>query len=543
MAMERDGINHGLDDGSQYDGSEYGGDDSSSAGGGGGGGIAAGIGSGPKVKILGGAGKGGKPGGFKGKGKFAQQQQAELLRAQQEQLARVFDRQPPHAIEAEMALLGSMLVDWRVCGEVLEVIRNGEDFYKPAHGVLYELIVELYDQEQSVDVVQVVSRLESRGVLHEVGSVDYIADLADSVPSAAAAGHYARIVREKATLRRLIDTAGRMLVDAFTSDEKPADLMDRAMRDVFELSQTGRANEASLLNDLLQQAYDDLQARAGEGQGIRGLSTGFTELDEMLSGLGAGDLLIVAARPSMGKTAFALNIAENIAADQGKGIAVFSLEMSKMQLSLRLLCSRSGVDSHRLRKNMLRPEDFQRLAHSVGELADAPLYIDDTPGLTLLQLRAKARRMVSQNDVKCLIVDYLQLMSAPGAESRQQEVSVISRSIKALARELSVPIICLSQLNRAAEQREGHKPRMSDLRESGSIEQDADVIMMLHRESYYNRHDPNWEMENPEKANLAEVIIAKQRNGPAGVVPLVFDGKTTRFRDAARGQYDHLIEE
>jgi len=451
------------------------------------------------------------------------------------EMGALFDKLPPHALEAEMALLGSMLHDWRICGEVLEIVRTGSDFYKQSHGVIYELLIELYDKHQSADIVQLTERLKDKHLLDEVGNVDYLAELAESVPSAAAASHYARLVRDKAVLRNLISATGEILYDCYQSDEPVPDLLDKAMRNVFDIAQKGSKDDTAAINDLLQDVYEQLQARSESNEAITGIPTGFFELDEMLSGLQRGDLLILAARPSMGKTAFALNIAEHVAADEKKPVAVFSLEMGKHQLAQRLLCSRSGVDSHLLRRNMLSPEHFGRLAMTVGELAEAPIYIDDTPGLTLLQLRAKARRMVSQWDIACIVVDYLQLMSAPGSDSRQQEVSNISRGIKALARELNVPVICLSQLNRAAEQREGHRPRMSDLRESGSIEQDADVIMMLHRESYYHRNDPNWERENPDRVNLAEVIIAKQRNGPAGVVPLIFDGGTTRFRNAARG--------
>jgi replicative DNA helicase len=284
---------------------------------------------------------------------------------------------------------------------------------------------------------------------------------------------------------------------------------------------------------------------AGSGRTITGLSSGFFDLDEMTSGLQAGELLIVAARPSMGKTAFALNLAEQVAfggqphAPGGAQTPVgfFSMEMSRQSVTQRVLCAHSGVDSHKMRKNLLGKEDFSRLAQSCGQLAEAPIFIDDTPGLTVMLLRAKARRMVQQHRIRCLFIDYLQLMTAPSAakESRQAEVSAISRGIKALARELEIPIVCLSQLNRGAEQREGHRPRMADLRESGSIEQDADVIMLLHREEYYHQHEPGWANENPDKCGVAEVIIAKQRNGPTGTVDLTWDASTTRFKNLARG--------
>ena len=301
--------------------------------------------------------------------------------------------------------------------------------------------------------------------------------------------------------------------------------MDKAERAIFEIAESKTTRDAAELGELLQETYDKLQSDEGMRTGIE---TGFGELDEMTNGLQPGELIIVAARPSMGKTVLALNMAEYMSATSKQPCAVFSLEMSRQQLAQRLLCSRSGVDSHKLRRNMLGPDDFGKLALTVGELSEAPLYIDDTPGLTLLGLRAKSRRLAAKHDIKAIFVDYLQLMSAPGSESRQQEVSNLSRGIKALARELNVPVICLSQLNRAAEQREGHRPRMSDLRESGSIEQDADVVMMLHREDYFHRGE-----EDYEDTNTAEVIMAKQRNGPTGTVKLHFHGSTTRFHNLA----------
>ena len=449
------------------------------------------------------------------------------------ELAKLFDKLPPHALEAEAALLGSMILDWRVCGDVVEIIKGADDFYKPGHAAIYESLVELYDKHQSIDIVQLNQKLADKQQLEDVGGVEYLMELAESVPSATSAGYYARIVREKAVVRKLIEASGNILYECYNSAEPAGDLLDRAERDIFELAETRVDQNASALSELLQETFDRLQA--DDGGHVTGVETGFYELDEMTNGLQPGELIIVAARPSMGKTAFALNIAEHVAAVSGQASAVFSMEMSRQQLAQRLLCSRSGVDAHKLRRNLLSQDDFGRLSMAVGSLSEAPLYIDDTPGLTLLELRAKSRRMAARHDVKAIFVDYLQLMSAPGSESRQQEVSVISRGLKALARELSVPVVCLSQLNRQAESREGHRPRMSDLRESGSIEQDADVVMMLHRESYYHRSDPEWEQANPERVNEAEVIIAKQRNGPTGTVHLVFDGATTRFKNMAHG--------
>jgi replicative DNA helicase len=446
-------------------------------------------------------------------------------------VSKLFEKLPPSAVEAEAALLGSMILDWRVCGEVLQMLRGGDDFYKPAHAAIYETLIELYDENQSIDVVQLNQRLRDKQQLEKVGGVDYLIQLAESVPSASAAQHYAQIVRDKAVLRRLIDTSGQILYDAYNSDSPASELLDTAEQAIFQIRQAGSTEEAADLKQLLQETFDQLESQ--DGRLITGVETGFFELDEMTNGLQAGEMIIIAARPSMGKTAFVLNMAEHIAATNQQAVGVFSLEMGKQQLAQRLLCARSGVDAHKLRRNMLSRDDFAQLSMAVGELSEAPLYIDDTPGLTLLELRAKARRMAARYDIQAVLIDYLQLMSAPGAESRQQEVSNISRGIKALGRELGVPVVCLSQLNRQPEGREGHRPRMSDLRESGSIEQDADVVMMLHRESYYHQGDEEWFQQNPDMANAAEVILTKQRNGPTGTVKLVFDAETTRFHNMA----------
>ncbi len=796
-------------------------------------------------------------------------------------LGKLFDRLPPHAVEAEMSLLGAMILDGRMIGDVVQILTGPDDFYQTRHAAIYQALVRLYDQNNPIDLVQLRQALADSQALEEAGGVEYLVELAESVPAATSAPYYAKIVRDKATLRRLIEAAGEILQRAYTSAEDASDQVDSAEREIFRLAESGNAAEAGALGVLLQETFAQLEAR--EGQQLTGLETGFFELDEITTGLQKGEMVIVAARPSMGKaqpldakvltpdgwttmgelqigdrlasidgqssevtgifpqgrrqvfrvvlsdgrsteccaehlwqvhyrgwdaprvldtaklmsllkrkryenrlwietfagefgsddellldpyllgcligdgtlggssvrfsckdeqtlerisqiigpdvvlrpaggydyrlvqaagahqsgvqgvaanpikqaleelglwgcgatqkfippvylrasrqsraallaglvdtdgwvetwgslrfssasvvlardvvdlvrslggsgsvtrkntrytyqgmerrglpayvcnlqhdqaadlvradvkrdhlvsgrqrqrrlniqsieptriadtqciavshpdrlyvtddyivthnTAFALNIAEHVAATNRQPLAVFSLEMSRQQLAQRLLCSRSGVDAQRVRRNMLGADEYERLAMTVGELAEAPLFIDDTPGLSLLQLRARARRLAARHDIRMVIIDYLQLMSSPGAESRQQEVSELSRGIKALARELNVPVICLSQLNRAAESREGHRPRMSDLRESGSIEQDADVVMMLHREEYYHS-DPNWAAENPDKVGVAEVIIAKQRNGPTGTIRLQFNGRTTRFNNLAHG--------
>jgi len=444
------------------------------------------------------------------------------------EVGKLFDKLPPHAVETERALLGSMIFDWQIIGEVLQVIKGPEDFYHQANSAIYQVLVDLYDREQQLDLVMLNQRLEDLDQLEQIGGVEYLVEVAESVPSASSALYYAKIVREKAVTRHLIEAAGQILYDAYHSAEPVSSILDMAEQSIFQLAESGTSDTTSHLKDLLQETYERLEAQ--DEHSFTGLETGFFELDEMLNGLQHGEMIIVAARPSMGKTALALNMAEYIAATCKQPVAVFSLEMSRQQLAQRLLCSRSGVDAHKLRRNMLNSDDFHELAKTVGELSEAPLYIDDTPGLTLLGLRAKARRLAARHDIKAIFVDYLQLMTSPGAESRQQEVSNMSRGIKALSRELNVPVVCLSQLNRASESREGHRPRMSDLRESGSIEQDADVVLMLHREDYYHRGEDDY-----TETNQAELIITKQRNGPTGSIKLQFHGSTTRFHNLAGG--------
>lgn len=452
-------------------------------------------------------------------------------------LTRLFDRLPPHSPEAEMSLLGSMILDWRIIGDVLNIVRNSSDFYRPAHAALYELMVQLYDEQGSLDNVQLSERLRAQDMLDKVGGSDYLIELAESVPVPDHAQHYARIVRDHAKRRQLINAAGGILRNAYESDEASDLVVDQAEQEIFKIAESGGENEPSKLSELVQTTFEQFERRHQEGSTLTGIATGYYKLDETLSGLQRGEMIVIAARPSMGKTALALNIAEYIAIDSasasGIPVAVFSMEMSKQALAERLLCSRAGVDMQRFRRNMVRHDEIPRLQEVADELSQSPMYIDDTPGLSIVQLRAKARRLAAQHDTQVIFVDYMQLMSNPGSESRQQEVSEISRGMKALARELNVPVVVLSQLNRNPEGRESKTPMLSDLRESGSIEQDADVVMMLHREAYYHIADTEWADQNPAKANLADVIIAKQRNGPTGTIKLHFEGQTTRFHNAS----------
>jgi replicative DNA helicase len=461
--------------------------------------------------------------------------------------AKLYERPPPYSLEAEMALLGSMLLDPRVVPDVVGMVAGAEDFYSESNGAIYRALVEVYDKVPDADLVAIVDALRDRDELDQVGGVEYVSKLANETPSAAGAIRYAKTVADKAKLRRLIDAADRMIYDALNVGQYGIDgareVIDAAESAVFEIAQEDQKADPQALADLLEHELERL--RAAEGKGINGLPTGFVDLDQLLSGLQAGEMIVIAARPSMGKTALALNIAEQMARggrspnDPPKGphaaVGLFSLEMSKSSLVQRLLSAAASVDSHRMRTGHLSEQEMQTLHSTAEMLQQAPIFIDDTPGLSVMQLRARARRMAAQHSVKAVMIDYLQLLSAPGAsrESRQVEVSTISRGLKALARELNVPLVCLSQLNRASEQREGNRPRMSDLRESGSIEQDADVVILLHREDYYHLHNPQWAEENPDKVNTAELIIAKQRNGPTGTVQLTWDPKTTRFKNHA----------
>jgi replicative DNA helicase len=439
-----------------------------------------------------------------------------------EALGTSFDRLPPHAIEAEMCLLASMMLDKEMIGQVVQII-DREAFFQADHQIIYDVLVKLYEQNRPIDAVILREELIKRQLLEEIGGIQYLAAILNSVPSSAHGAHYAGIVREKALLRQLIAASNDILRDAYAPHEQAELVLDKAEKRIFDIAQKKIGRAMVPMEEVLHEVFEMI-----ENRGQRGLETGFFELDDMMNGLQNGEMVIIAARPSMGKTAFAMNVIEHVAADSMLPCAVFSLEMSKQQLAQRMLCSRGQIDAHKLRKGMLQAHEYAHLANVVGELAKAPIWVDDSPGLTPLDLRAKSRRLKLQHDIKAVMVDYMQLMDNPGPESRQQQISEISRGIKAVARELSVPVMALSQLNRQSEGRDGHRPRMSDLRESGSIEQDADVIMLLHREDYYRMSEPDFQPDN-----IAEVIIAKQRNGPTGTVKLTFLNKTTRFENLA----------
>jgi replicative DNA helicase len=438
-------------------------------------------------------------------------------------------RSMPESLAAEAAVLGSMIVDPVCIAEVIEHL-EASDFYRMEHRHIFSALIGLYEKNrgEAIDAVLLRDELEKRQQLEQVGGVEYVGRIMDSVPSSANVMYYAGIVKDKALLRETISAASYILDDAFDESGDISAKLDEAERKIFAVTDKRISGAAVPLKDLVARAYELIERR--DGRIVTGLATGYHELDDKTCGLQNGEMIIIAGRPSMGKTSLALNVAEHVGVVQKMPVAIFSLEMGRQQLAERFLCGCSAVDAQAVRKGMLSTEDYSKLVDACGLLSEAPIFIDDTSTLTPLELRAKARRLKSQHDVRCIIVDYLQLMhmGTGRVESRQQEIATISRYIKALARELNIPVVVLSQLNRAPEGREGHRPRMSDLRESGSIEQDADVVMLLHREDYYHRGEPDYE-EN----NTAELIIAKQRNGPTGTVELIFRERLTRFENAS----------
>jgi replicative DNA helicase len=432
----------------------------------------------------------------------------------------------PVSIEAEAAALGSMILDRECIGQVVEQI-DADAFSIPEHQYIFEAIIGLYEANSKIDLVLLRDELTHRDRLKAAGGVDYLVRVAESVPTAANVEYYVRIVKEKAMLRQLARVSYDILRQACDETGDVGEKLDVAEQQIFAVTEKKISGSAVAIKHLLTETFENIESR--KGSHITGLPTSFVELDQLLCGLHPGEMIVVAGRPSMGKTSFALNVAEHIGADENLPVAVFSLEMSRQQLVERILCSRAKVDSQQVRKGMVSTEQHAELSRVGGELYEKPIFIDDTPGLTPLMLRAKCRRLKSQHNVQCVFVDYLQLMAMGGqVESRQQEISTISRYLKAMARELEIPVMVLSQLNRSSEGREDHRPRMSDLRESGCIEQDADVVLLLHREDYYNKG-----REEFNETNTAEVIVAKQRNGPTDTVRLYFDGRFTRFDNLA----------
>jgi len=432
---------------------------------------------------------------------------------------------PPQNIEAEIAVLGSMLISEDAIAQTIETLAPNY-FYKDVHRKIFETIVELYDSNSPVDLITLSEELKKKGILEEVGGPAYLALIANSVPSAANVQYYAKMVKEKYILRSLINVSTEIIKRCHQSAEDVDELLDSAEKSIFEIVSHRIEGRVIPIKELIKSSIatiDNLYQRKSQ---ITGIPSGFIEFDSLTAGFQNSDLVIVAGRPSMGKSAFACSIAEHVALDEKLPVAIFSLEMSKENLVHRMLCSHARVNAHKVRSGFLSPEDWTRLTSAAGKLLEAPIFIDDTTGINVLELRAKARRLKAHHDIKLLIVDYLQLMrSLSRAENRQREISEISRSLKDLARELDIPVIAISQLSRATEQRENKRPQLSDLRESGAIEQDADVVILLFREEYY--------YPSEENKGIAEVIIAKQRNGPVGVVKLAFIKEYTRFENLA----------
>jgi replicative DNA helicase len=442
------------------------------------------------------------------------------------------DRTLPHNLEAEKSVLGAILINNQAFNQAAEVI-DAADFFRDAHRRIFEKMIALTDRSEPVDLITIKDELIKSNELDEVGGPAYISSLTDGVPRSGNVEYYAKIVKEKSTLRRLIQSATEVLGRAYDAEEDADDLLDEAERSIFQIAEHRLRSGFVRVGDMVDQGYqmiEQLQAQRGL---VTGAPSGFTELDEMTSGFQKSDLVIVAARPSMGKTSFVLNIALNAAIDAGKSVGMFSLEMSKEQLFLRMLTSEARVDAHRFRGGYLGEQDYGRLVNAFGRLHDAKMFVDDTPGVGILEMRAKSRRLKLEHGLDLLIVDYLQLMQGRGRfESRQQELASISRALKILAKELEVPILALSQLSRAPETRADHRPQLSDLRESGALEQDADVVMFIFREEMYRTEGGE---PNPDAEGTAEIIIGKQRNGPTGTVRLAFLKQFTRFENLARG--------
>lgn len=433
------------------------------------------------------------------------------------------DRTPPHNIEAEQAVLGAIFLEPEALTKASELLMP-DDFYRTSHQLIYSAMIGLAEKSEPVDVVTVTSELKDKRRLEEVGGVSYLGELANSSPTAANIEYYSSIVEEKALLRRLIRTATNIVSDGYNREDEVEIILDDAEKTILEVSQKKRASAFQSIKDVLVDTYDNIELLNQRKGDITGTASGFLELDRMTAGFQKNDLIIVAARPSVGKTAFALNIAQNVATKTDETVAIFSLEMGAQQLVMRMLCAEGNIDAQRLRTGRLIEDDWQKLAMAMGSLSNAGIYIDDTPGVRVNDIRAKCRRLKQEHGLGMILIDYLQLIQgnrSGGSENRQQEVSEISRTLKAIARELEVPVIALSQLSRGVESRQDKRPMMSDIRESGSIEQDADIVAFLYRDDYYDKES--------EKQNIIEIIIAKQRNGPVGTVELAFIKEYNKF--------------
>jgi replicative DNA helicase len=444
----------------------------------------------------------------------------------------VADRTLPHNLEAERSVLGAILLHNDAFNLAAEVI-DAHDFYRDAHRRIFDKMVKLVDRGNAIDLVTLKEELDRAGELDEVGGPAYIAALVDGVPRSSNVEYYARIIKEKATLRNLIFSANRIAAAAYDAEEDADVILDRAEHDIFSIADAKVRDGFVSLRELAHSSLDTIEKLQSRRELITGVPTGFADLDEMTSGLQPSDLVIIAARPSMGKTSLALNIAQHVGTKTDLTVAIFSLEMSKQQLFFRMLTGEARIDAHRLRSGMLGERDWGRLSQAIGALSETRIFIDDSPSIGVLEMRAKSRRLAAEHGLSLVIIDYVQLMQGRGKfENRTLELAAISRSLKGLAKELRVPIVLLSQLSRAPESRSDHRPQLSDLRESGALEQDADVVLFIYRgDMYADRGEPAADAQG-----VAELILAKQRNGPTGVVKLAFIREFTRFENLAQGQ-------
>ena len=429
---------------------------------------------------------------------------------------------PPHDIDAEQAVLGSMLTDKDAVNAAIETLKE-DAFYREDNRAIYQAIINLYSKSEPIDIITLKDELESMDKFEQVGGYEYLASLPDKVPTTANVQKYIKIVEEKAILRKLIKTANEIIELGYDPAEDVEDIMDNAEKKIFDIMQSKNQKGYTPIKDVLVESFTKLEELYNINQHITGVPTGFVELDYKTAGLHGSELILVAARPAMGKTAFALNIATNAALRGNAPVAIFSLEMSKDQLVNRILCSEAMVDSNKVRTGKLEEDDWVKLAGAIGPLSESEIYIDDTPGISVMEIRTKCRKLKMEKNIGLVVIDYLQLVQGSNKRqaSREQDISEISRSLKILAKEINVPVIALSQLSRAVEQRPDHRPMLSDLRESGAIEQDADIVMFLYRDDYYNKES--------EKKDIAEVIIAKQRGGQTGTVELLWMGNYTKF--------------
>ncbi|WP_138419131.1 replicative DNA helicase [Aquibacillus sediminis] len=441
------------------------------------------------------------------------------------------DRTPPHNIEAEQAVLGAVFLEPESLSKASELLMP-DDFYRASHQRIFGVMMKLSDRGEPIDLVTVTTELSNERVLDEIGGVSYLSDLANSVPTAANIEYYSRIVEEKALLRNLIRTATDIVTTSYSQEDDVPGVLNEAEKSILEVSHRNNSGSFKNIKDVLIEVYDNIEQLHHNDGGVTGIATGFHDLDHITSGFQRNDLIIIAARPSVGKTAFALNIAQNVAIKTEENVAIFSLEMGADQLVSRMLCAEGNIDAQRLRTGNFEAEDWGKLTMAMGSLSNAGIFIDDTPGIRVNEIRSKCRRLKQEHGLGMILIDYLQLIQGSGnsKENRQQEVSEISRSLKGLARELNVPLIALSQLSRGVESRQDKRPMMSDLRESGSIEQDADIVGFLYRDDYYDQES--------EKQNIIEIILAKQRNGPVGTVELAFVKEYNKFVDL-----DHRYQE